>query len=160
MADFPVCPSSESTMSVLPPFCRGAVKTGRFYRKVVSANLFADTLPKSKDCTAQSLSRFATAPFTQGSPCRVPFSTRVPFGKQLCKYQFVHPAKPLSILENYFPVSSGFSVISPARLLPNSSLIASGSIPWPRAHMSFVMAASVVMSRPWMTPRSRSWFPT
>ena len=67
MADFPVCPSSERTMSVLPPFCRGAIKTGRFYRKVVSANLFADTLPNSKDCTAQSLSRFATAPFTQGS---------------------------------------------------------------------------------------------
>ena len=86
MADFPVCPSSERTMSVLPPFCRGAVKTGRFYRKVVSANLFADTLPKSKDCTAQSLSRFATAPFAQGSPCRVPFSTRVPFGKQLYKF--------------------------------------------------------------------------
>ena len=86
MADFPVCPSSESTMSVLPPFCRGAVKTGRFYRKVVSANLFADTLPKSKDCTAQSLSRFATAPFAQGSPCRVPFSTRVLFGKQLYKF--------------------------------------------------------------------------
>ncbi len=48
MADFPVCPSSERIMSVLPPFCRGAVKTERFYRKVVSANLFADTLPKSK----------------------------------------------------------------------------------------------------------------
>ena len=48
MADFPVCPSSERTMSVLPPFCRGAIKTGRFYRKVVSANLFADTLSKSK----------------------------------------------------------------------------------------------------------------
>ena len=72
MADFPVCPSSERTESELPPFCRGAVKPGRFYRKVVSANLFADTFPKSTDCTAQSLSRCATAPFTQGSPCRVP----------------------------------------------------------------------------------------
>ena len=48
MADFPVCPSSEPTMSVLPPFCRGIVKIGRFYRKVVSASLFADTLSKSK----------------------------------------------------------------------------------------------------------------
>ena len=48
MADFPVCPSSERAMSVLPPFCRCAVKTERFYRKVVSANLFADTLSKSK----------------------------------------------------------------------------------------------------------------
>ena len=72
MEDFPVCPSSERTMSVLPPFRLWLVKIGRFYRKVVSANLFPDTLPKSKDCTAQSLSRFATAPFTQGSPWRVP----------------------------------------------------------------------------------------
>ena len=77
MADFTVCPSSERTMSVLPPFCRGAVKTGRFYRKVVSEDLFADTLPNSQDCTAQSLSRFATAPFTQGSPWRVPFTKQL-----------------------------------------------------------------------------------
>ena len=86
MADFPVCPSSERTMSVLPPFCRGAVKNGRFYRKVVSASRFAETLPKLKNCTAQSLSRFATAPFTQGSPCCVPFPSRVPFGKQPDKF--------------------------------------------------------------------------
>ena len=71
MVDFPVCPSSERTMSVLPPFCRGIVKIGRFYRKVVSISLFAETLPKLKNCTAQSLSRFATAPFTQGSLSRV-----------------------------------------------------------------------------------------
>ncbi len=67
MADFPVCPSSERTESELPPFCRGAVKPGRFCRKVVSANLFADTLPKSIDCTAQSLRPYGPAPFTQGS---------------------------------------------------------------------------------------------
>ena len=67
MADFPVCPSSERTESELPPFCLGAVKPGRFCRKVVSANLFADTLPKSIDCTAQSLRPYGPAPFTQGS---------------------------------------------------------------------------------------------
>ena len=89
MLDFPVCPSSERTMSVLPLFCRGIVKIGRFYRKVVSISLFAETLPKLKNCTAQSLSRFATAPFTQGSPGRVPFSTRTPLNKQPCKFQFV-----------------------------------------------------------------------
>ena len=72
MADFPVCPSSERTESELPPFCRGAFKPGRFYRKVVSANLFAETLSNLIDCTAQSLSRFATAPFTQGSPSVYP----------------------------------------------------------------------------------------
>ena len=76
------------------------------------------------------------------------------------KFQFVHRAKRITMIENYFPVSSGFSVISPARLLSNRSLTCSGFIFWPRAHMSFVMAASMVMSRPWMTPRSRSWFPT
>ena len=86
MVDFPVCPSSERTMSVLPPFCRGIVKIGRFYRKVVSISLFAETLPKLKNCTAQSLSRFATAPFTQGSPWRVPLSTRTPLGKQFNKF--------------------------------------------------------------------------
>ena len=97
MADFPVCPSSERTMSVLPPFCRGAIKTGRFYHKVVSANLFADTLPNSKDCTAQSLSRFATAPFTQGSPWRVHPRTikryRAAQGKNDYTY-FTHDSAP------------------------------------------------------------------
>ena len=87
MADFPVCPSSERTMSVLTPFRRGFMKTGKFYCKVVSASLFADStahaidfttkiVPSNlfagiplelKSCTAQSLSRFAPAPFTQGS---------------------------------------------------------------------------------------------
>ena len=87
MVDFPVCPSSERTMSVLIPFRRGFMKPGRFYCKVVSANLFTDSSshaidftakiapsnlfaempPEWKSCTAQSLSRFATAPFTQGS---------------------------------------------------------------------------------------------
>ena len=67
MEDFPVCSSSERTNSELPPFCRGAVKPVRFYRKVVSANLFADILPKSIDCTAQSLRPYGPAPFTQGS---------------------------------------------------------------------------------------------
>ena len=67
MADFPVCPSSEHTMFVLPLFCPGAVITGRFCRKVVSANLFADTLPISINCTAQSLRPYGPAPFTQGS---------------------------------------------------------------------------------------------
>ena len=37
---------------------------------------------------------------------------------------------------------------SPARFLPNRSLISSGVIPWPMAHMSLAMAASLVMSRP------------
>ena len=88
MVDFPVCPSSERTMSVLTPLRRGFMKPGRFYCKVVSANLFTDSSshaidftakivpsslfaempPEWKSCTAQSLSRFATAPFTQGSP--------------------------------------------------------------------------------------------
>ena len=106
MADFPVCPSSERTMSVLTPFRRGFMKTGKFYCKVVSASLFADSTahaidfttkivpsnlfagipPELKSCTAQSLSRFATAPFTQGSPGRVPFSTRTPLDKQLNKF--------------------------------------------------------------------------
>ena len=49
MADFPVCPSSEPTMSVLPPFRLWLVKIGRFYRKVVSASLFAEMLPKLKN---------------------------------------------------------------------------------------------------------------
>ena len=88
MVDFPVCPSSERTMSVLTPFRRGFMKTGRFYCKVVSANLFADSLSVLKHFTAQSLRRFAPAPFTQGSPGRVPFSTRTPLNKQPCKFQF------------------------------------------------------------------------
>ena len=87
MVDFPVCPSSERTMSVLTPFRRSFIKPGRFYCKVVSANLFADSSAHAIDftakivpsilfagisselkiCTAQSLSRCATAPFTQGS---------------------------------------------------------------------------------------------
>ena len=75
MADFPMCPSSKRTGSKLPPLCRGAVKTGRFYRKAVFANLFAKPLFSSRGCTAQSLShqsaQLLTAPFTQGSLCRV-----------------------------------------------------------------------------------------
>ena len=89
MVDFPVCPSSERTMSVLSPFCRGIVKIGRFYRKVVSISLFAETLPKLKNCTAQSLRPSGPAPFTQGSLCSVPFSTRTPLPKQPYKFQFL-----------------------------------------------------------------------
>ena len=71
MADFPVCPSSERTMSVLPPFCLWLVKMGRFFRKVVSISLFVGTLSSLKDRTAQSLRPSGPAPFTQGSLCRI-----------------------------------------------------------------------------------------
>ena len=52
-------------------------------------SLFADSLSILKRFAAQSLSRFATAPFTQGSPCRVPLSVRTPCNKQLYKVQFI-----------------------------------------------------------------------
>ena len=52
------------------------------------------------------------------------------------------------------------AVTSPARFCRNSSAISGCSIPWPMAHISLVMAASDVMSRPWMTPISRSLLPT
>ena len=42
----------------------------------------------------------------------------------------------------------------------NMSGISSGSMPWPMAHISLVMAASEVISRPWMTPSSSSLLPT
>ena len=38
---------------------------------------------------AVSMRYTARAPLCKGSPCRVPFSTRSPFIKQLCKFQFV-----------------------------------------------------------------------
>ena len=48
------------------------------------------------------------------------------------------------------PFRGGFyySSTSPARLRAKRDLISSGAYPWPMAHMSLVMAASLVMSRP------------
>ena len=51
-------------------------------------------------------------------------------------------------------------VTSPARSMEKSLEMSLGPMPWPMAHMSLVMAASVVMSRPWITPSSSSLVPT
>ena len=103
MVDFPVCPSSERTMSVLTPFRRGFMKTGRFYCKVVSANLFADSLSVLKHFTAQSLRRFAPAPFAQGSPCRIPHPNHCPnssaiFNLSVCRIKPICKLSHISYL--------------------------------------------------------------
>ena len=51
-------------------------------------------------------------------------------------------------------------VTSPATLVWKNAAICAVSIPWPSAHMSFVTTASVVMSRPGMTPQESSFVPT
>ena len=66
MVDFPVCPSFERTMSVLPHFAYPSSE-----RAKLQCSLFAGTLYSLKDRTAQSLRPSGPAPFTQGSLSRV-----------------------------------------------------------------------------------------